>query len=106
MSKGIKKKIHRNNLKVEENEVKRFDREYARIMQGFNDFMFGSGDGSFIEFDARYRNLASKEYKYIKPDELEFYKFAIENDGTDIYDCSPKFNFPVGYAEAQHTSKV
>lgn len=107
MSSGIKKKIHRNNKRVEEAEVKRFDREYARIMQSFNDFMFGNGSGSFIQFDAEYRNLAEKEeYKYLKIDKLEFYKFAIENDGADIHDYIPKFNFPIGFEKAPNTRKV
>ena len=106
MSKGIKKKIHRNNKRVEENEVKNFDKAYARIIQGFNDFMFGNADGSFIEFDTRYRELASKKYQFIKPDKLEFYKFAIENDGTDIHDYIPKFNFPISFEKAPNTRKV
>lgn len=106
MSKGISKKIHRNNLRVEEKEVKNFDREYARIHKGFNDFMFNGGDGSFIQFDAEYRNLAEQEYKYIKPDKLEFYNLAINNDTKFNNIGELKFNFPVSFKQVPSGKKV
>ena len=106
MSKGAKKKIFRNNLKVERNEVKNFDRNMAKLHSDFNNFMFNGGGGSFIQFDAEYRNLAKKDYKFIKPDPLYFYKFAIEKNGTDNTNYSPKFNWPISFEKAPNTRMV
>ena len=107
MSNSIQKKIHRQNKRVEEGEIKRFDREYARIIQAFNDFMFGNGSGSFIQFDAEYRKLAEKEeYKYLKVDKLEFYNLFINNDTRFNNISELKFNFPISFEKASNTRNI
>ena len=77
MSKGIKKKIFRNNLKDERHEIKDFDKDFAQLYRDFNAYLFDSAPGSFNEFDVRYRALANKKYKFLNLDPEDFTNYAI-----------------------------
>lgn len=74
---STEKSRKRHKMRVEDSEAKVFDREFARLLERFNKFLFFDGKGSFESFDNDYREIASKEYVHIKPDPNWFTKFAL-----------------------------
>lgn len=77
MNRRGKKWVKKKGVKVEEAEARAFDRAYAKLHEDFNNFLFNNGRGSFLEFEVRYRTIATQPWRFIKPDPDDFFNFAI-----------------------------
>ena len=77
INRRTKKLAKTKGVKIENEEARKFDSAFAKFHKDFNKFLFEDGKGSFIEFDLRYRALASQNWRFIQPDPNDFAKFAI-----------------------------
>lgn len=78
MNRKLKRFTKTKGVKIEDEEARKFDANYRKIINRFYNFLFNNGDGSFILFDLEYRQLAGKPYVYIKPDIDHFFNYAIK----------------------------
>lgn len=70
----------KTTLKKEDEEARFFEEKLDKLLEDFNVFLFSGGDGSFAQFDLRYRRLALADWTFIQPDINWFFNYALSHD--------------------------